>query len=145
MKLMMFALLVVLAGCKGDENSLKFLKGREWQLKSMQMDGKAVQNPAEVPVLQFSDSTAVYGSAGCNRFFGKYTADAKGNMTIQPGGSTMMFCPDMEFEDPYMKSLPQVKNFEITGQQLTLKGESGKLQLVYTVVADTTKSENSQR
>ncbi len=44
-----------------------------------------------------------------------------------------------------MKSLPQVKNFEITGQQLTLKGESGKLQLVYTVVADTTKSENSQR
>lgn len=138
MKLMMFALLVVMASCKDREDSLKLLKGHEWQLKAMHTDGKTVKNPEQLPVLLFSDSTAVYGSAGCNRFFGKYTADAQGNMTIRPGGSTMMFCPDMEFEDQYLKALPQVRNFAVTGQELTLKGEDGKLKLVYTLM-DTTK------
>lgn len=131
MKLMMFVLLVVLAGCKEKENPLARLRGGEWQLKTMQVDGKLVSNPAELPVLAFSDSSAMYGSAGCNRFFGKYTADAQGNMTLTPGGSTMMACPDMEFESRYLQILPQVKTFRISGQELTLEGEGKKLQLVY--------------
>ncbi|MDE6450930.1 MAG: META domain-containing protein [Odoribacter sp.] len=132
---MMFVLLVALAGCKEKENPLTRLKGGEWQLKTIQVDGKVVENPSELPVLVFSDSTAVYGSAGCNRFFGEYIADAQGNMTIKPSGSTMMACPDMEFEDCYLQVLPQIKKFQISGQELTLEGESEKLQLVYIPVA----------
>lgn len=131
MKWMMFVLLLVLAGCKDNEDALKLLKEREWQLKAMQMNGEAVTNPAELPVLFFSDSTAVYGTAGCNRFFGEYAADAEGNVTVQPGGATMMSCPDLEFEDKYLKALSQVKHFQIAGGKLTLKDAAGNLRLVY--------------
>lgn len=133
MKFMMFVLLIAVAGCKGKDQSLLLLKGQEWHLKTMHSDGKTVKNPEQLPVILFSDSTAVYGSAGCNRFFGEYTADDKGNITIRPGGATMMFCPDMEFEDQYLKALPQVKRFAVHGKELTLKGDNGKLQLVYTL------------
>lgn len=132
MKLMALALLVMMTGCKSGEKSLLSLKGHEWQLETMQKEGEIVKNPSQLPVLQFSDTTTVAGSAGCNRFFGGYTADAKGNLTIQPGGSTMMFCPDMEFEDQYLKALSQVKSFSADSEKLVLKSEDGKLQLTYT-------------
>lgn len=138
MKLMMFALLFILAGCKGKEDAVVLLRAQEWQLKSMTEKGKEVKNPEQLPTLLFSDSTAVYGSAGCNRFFGKYTADTNGKISIEPGGATMMYCPDMNFEDQYLKALPLVKKFAITNHELTLKSDDGQLQLVYTPV-DTTK------
>ena len=138
MKLMMFVLLAVLAGCKGKEDALELLRAHEWQLKSMTEKGEEVKNPQELPVLLFSDSTAVYGSAGCNRFFGKYAAETSGKISIEPGGSTMMFCPDMNFEDRYLKALSLIKQFAIANQELTLKSNDGQLQLVY-VPVDTTK------
>ncbi len=141
MKWMMLVLPLVLAGCKGNENALKLLKEREWQLKAMQMNGEAVTNPAELPVLLFSDSTAVYGSAGCNRFFGEYEADAEGNMTVHPGGATMMACPDLEFEDNYLKALSQVKHFQIAEGELTLKDDAGNWRLVYVLPESDKKQE----
>ncbi|MEI3153860.1 MAG: META domain-containing protein [Odoribacter sp.] len=98
MKWMTLVLLVMGAGCKEQDNSLALLRGQEWELKTMTESGKMVTNPQELPTLKFSDSTAVYGSAGCNRFFGTYTTGEKGKINIKPGGATMMFCPDMAFE-----------------------------------------------
>lgn len=138
MKLMLFVLLAVMAGCKSSDNSLDLLRSQEWQLKSMTADGKTVTNPRELPTLVFSDSTAIYGSAGCNRFFGKYSTGEKGTITINPGGSTMMYCPDMPFEDQYIKALPEIKTYTVTKQELTLSGADSKLKIVYTPV-DTTK------
>ena len=72
MKLMLLVLLVAVTGCKSSDNSLTLLRAKEWQLKSMTENGKEVKNPQQIPTLVFSDSSAVYGSAGCNRFFGTY-------------------------------------------------------------------------
>lgn len=138
MKLMMFALLVVLAGCKGKDDAIALLRAHEWQLKSMTEQGKEVTNPQQLPTLLFSDSTAVYGSAGCNRFFGKYTVERDGKISIQPGGATMMFCPDMNFEDQYLKALPLLNHFAVANQELTLKSKDGHLHLVY-IPVDTMK------
>lgn len=137
-KFMLFVLLAVMASCKSNENSLALLRGQEWQLKSMTANGKEVQNPQELPTLKFSDTTAVYGSAGCNRFFGTYTVGEKGMIAIKPGGATMMFCPDMAFEDQYLKALPQIKTYSITDKELILKGADESLKIVYNV-ADTMK------
>ena len=131
MKWMTLVLLVMGAGCKEQDNSLALLRGQEWELKTMTESGKMVTNPQELPTLKFSDSTAVYGSAGCNRFFGTYTTGEKGKINIKPGGATMMFCPDMAFEDQYLKALPQVQSFAVKGNKLTLKGADGKLQIIY--------------
>ena len=99
MKLMLLVLLVAVTGCKSSDNSLTLLRAKEWQLKSMTENGKEVKNPQQIPTLVFSDSSAVYGSAGCNRFFGTYEVGEKGKMTFKTGGATMMFCPDMPVED----------------------------------------------
>lgn len=138
MKLVLLGLLIMAAGCKSGDNSLVLLRAHEWQLKSMTENGNVVTNPQELPTLIFSDSTAIYGSAGCNRFFGTYTPGEKGMITIKPGGSTMMFCPDMAFEDQYLKALPQIQSYSIVNDELTLKGVEGKLQIVY-VPVDTTQ------
>ena len=88
MKLMLLVLLVAVTGCKSSDNSLTLLRAKEWQLKSMTENGKEVKNPQQIPTLVFSDSSAVYGSAGCNRFFGTYEVGEKGKMTyhdVLPG------------------------------------------------------------
>lgn len=138
MKLMVFIFLAVLAGCKSRDHELSVLQGQEWQLKSLTEAGETVNNPRELPTLVFSDSSRVYGSAGCNRFFGTYTADEKGQISITPGGATMMFCPDMAFEDQYLKALPKVKSFVVRKEELILKDAESNLQLVY-VPKDTTR------
>lgn len=137
MKWMMLIMLAVLAGCKG-KNNLNELRAQEWELKSMTVNDTLVKNPEQLPTLVFTDSTAIYGSAGCNRFFGTYTADATGSLKIMPGGATMMFCPDMDFEDRYLKSLSTVESYTVSNKELTLKDAAGRLSLVYGVV-DTTQ------
>ncbi|MEG0795227.1 MAG: META domain-containing protein [Odoribacter sp.] len=136
--LIMIALLVMFSGCKSMDNSLILLRAHEWELKSMTENNMVLTNPRQLPTLEFSDSTAVYGSAGCNRFFATYTVGEKGMITIKPGGSTMMFCPDMQFEDAYLKALNEVKNYTIKDNELQLKDDAGKLMIVYGVV-DTLK------
>lgn len=140
MKTMLMALVVAFTSCKSEDNSQALLKSHEWQLKSMTADGQAVANPEQLPVLAFDDSTRVAGSAGCNRFFGTYTVGEKGAITLVPGGSTMMYCPDMQFETEYLKALAQIAKFAVSAEKLTLKDAEGRLELLY-VPAPTTAAE----
>ena len=134
MKLMLLVLLVAVAGCKSSDNSLTLLRAKEWQLKSMTENGKEVKNPQQIPTLVFSDSSAVYGSAGCNRFFGTYEVGEKGKMTFKTGGATMMYCPDMDFENQYLQALPLIRKFAVDRQKLTMKSGDGQVELVYVPV-----------
>lgn len=137
MKFMILAIVLAVFGCKSGEKT-GAVTANEWELKSMTVKDSLIANPQQLPTLLFSDSTAVYGSAGCNRFFGTYTVDAKGMLTIKTGGSTMMYCPDMNFEDRYMKALNEIASFSIKAQELTLTDAAKGLVLVYQPV-DTTK------
>lgn len=133
MKWMWAALALAAAGCT-DNGAL--LKSQEWQLKTMVINGEVVKNPTELPVLQFSDSARIAGSAGCNRFFGKYVLDKKDGITITPGGSTMMYCPDQQFEDSYLKALPEVSHYQVSADELTLKDGEGNLSITYVPLKD---------
>lgn len=132
--LMMLTALVLLVGCKGKEEATELLKAHEWQLESMTEKNQQIKNPENVPTLIFADSSAVYGSAGCNRFFGKYTAEKDGKISIEPGGSTMMYCPDMDFENQYLQALPLIREFAVDERRLTIKSGDGQFELVYVPV-----------
>lgn len=136
---MIMMLLLAAVGCKNapKEQTAVALTGHEWELKSMTKADSVVKNPEQLPTLLFTDSTAVYGSAGCNRFFGTYGVEKGGKITIKPGGATMMYCPDMAFEDAYLKSLTEVKEYMIREKELKLTDGTGKLVLLYGLV-DTT-------
>ena len=137
MKFMILAVVLAAFGCKSGEKAEMDLTAQEWELKSMTKNDTVVVNPQELPTLVFKDST-VYGSAGCNRFFGTYKSDKKGALTIKTGGVTMMYCPDMSFEDRYLKALNEVSNYSIKEKELMMTDAKKKLVLVYQPV-DTTK------
>lgn len=128
MKMIRWMLLVALglAACKSNDKVR--LSGQEWELKKMEgMSGK----PERMPSLLFTDSTAVFGFAGCNRFFGTYAVENENKLRIHPEGATMMSCPDMAVEDRFLKELERVVYYSFQEGELQLKDSTGKVQLVF--------------
>lgn len=130
-KFMLLAVVLTAFGCKSGEKAETILTAQEWELKSMTEKGTVVANPKELPTLLFSDSSRISGSAGCNRFFGTYTIGEKDALSIATKGRTMMFCPDMNFEDRYMKALDEVASYSIKANELTLTNVAMQLVIVY--------------
>lgn len=62
-------------------------------------------------------------NAGCNGISGNYTIDGAGEITLEGGASTMMFCGDevMQRENNLKDFLITVDSFDYTGETLILK------------------------
>lgn len=131
MKWALFLLVLTMIGCKNKEYQVKLMQEKIWQLKNMKYEEKDVQVPEKLPELFFADSSACSGFAGCNRFFGKYEVDEQGNLSIQVSGTTMMTCPEIEFEDLYLKVLPKVKRYTMKEKELILEDEKKMFSLHY--------------
>lgn len=131
MKFMLLAIVLMAFGCKSGEKAETTLTAQEWVLKSMTEKGTVVANPQELPTLLFSDSSRIAGSAGCNRFFGTYTIGEKDALSIATKGMTMMFCPDMDFEDRYVKALNEIASYSIKAKELTLMNADKQLVMIY--------------
>jgi len=59
----------------------------------------------------------VAGRTNCNRFFGKY--ELKGQkLSFGNLGMTRMACPDMQYEDAFVKMLDEVDSYAIEGSEL---------------------------
>lgn len=139
MKKTVFLILSVIVlltyGCKEKANLLTL---NEWQLKEMKADNQEFKLPAEMPTLCFTDTTTVFGFTGCNRFFGTYTTESNNNISVNPVGSTMAFCPDMDFEQEFLKILPTLQVYAIDNNELTLSDKTKKYVLTF-VPRDTTQ------
>ena len=96
------ALLMMMAAC-GSAGQDKKLEGTTWKLAKMEA----------IP------AAAVAGRTNCNRFFGKYELKGK-ELELKNLGMTRMACPDMQYEDAFVKMLDEVDRFEIKGAELTL-------------------------
>ena len=80
----------------------------------------AVGKEADFFTLEFNAAdTMVAGRTNCNRFFGKYELKGK-ELELKNLGMTRMACPDMQYEDAFVKMLDEVDRFEIKGAELTL-------------------------
>ena len=115
------ALLLAMTACGGSQKKALPLEGTTWKLAKMEaIPAKAVDAEADFFTLQFSAAdTLVSGRTNCNRFFGKY--ELKGQkLEFENLGMTRMACPDMQYEDAFVKMLDEVDRFEIKGAELTL-------------------------
>ena len=57
------------------------------------------------------------GRTNCNRFFGRY--ELKGQkLEFENLGMTRMACPEMQYEDAFVKMLDEVDRYEIKGSEL---------------------------
>ena len=114
------ALLLAMTACGGSQKKALPLEGTTWKLAKMEaIPAKAVDAEADFFTLQFSAAdTLVSGRTNCNRFFGRYELKGK-KLEFENMGMTRMACPDMQYEDAFVKMLDDVDRFEIKGSELT--------------------------
>jgi len=100
------------------------LEGTEWRL--VELNGKAITKAAiprqRISITFEGAEKKVYGSAGCNSYFGTYELKAENWISCSKIASTRMACSEeqMTIEQAFLKMLELVDNYTINGNQLTL-------------------------
>lgn len=119
-----FALLGAMTACCGSQQCALPLEGTTWKLSSMEsIPADAIQAEADAFTLLFNAAdTLVTGRTNCNSFFGKYELK-EGKLEFGNLGMTRMACPEMEYEDAFVKMLDEVDGYEISGSSLKLLDE----------------------
>lgn len=115
------ALLVAMTACGGSQKKDLPLEGTTWKLSKMEaIPAKAVTAEADYFTLQFdATDTLVSGRTNCNRFFGKYELNGQ-KLEFENMGMTRMACPEMQYEDAFVKMLDEVDRYEIKDSVLKL-------------------------
>lgn len=115
------------SGKNGNLSSADDLKG-SWML--IEIDGVKVNlsdNNADNVSLSLGQSEGgLHGQSWCNTYFGSYTATA-GKVTIGDIGATRMACDQLMDEQNYFNILQKMSSFKISGNELTLSGDSHEL------------------
>lgn len=77
-----------------------------WVLKTLNgTDAKTIFEGA-IPSLEFNfDENQIYGSGGCNRYFGGFTLNEKNEFSAPQLGSTMMACFQNNAEPEFLQTL----------------------------------------
>ena len=102
------------------------LDGTAWTV--IEMNGEATPADAEA-TLDFAEGQ-VSGIAFCNRFFGPYEEDGT-TLSFGMLGSTMMACPDMEYEGEYLEALGTATGYRVEADYLVLTDADGNALLVF--------------
>eukprot|EP01083_Nonionella_stella_P069319 184732_1 len=84
------------------------LNGTQWTAVEISFDEDTSSDlqliPTEYPITLSFDSGRIYGSTGCNRYFGKYGQPSDDSFSTGRFGLTKKLCrPVMEQERSYMK------------------------------------------
>jgi heat shock protein HslJ len=110
------------------------LEDNLWYLSSYTNDAGdtiAAQTFDQDASIRFDDGQ-ISGNATCNRFFGSYSLNGDA-LTIQPGGSTLMACPE-EFtaqEQALLSALERVEGYAIADHTLQLQDAEGNVLLTF--------------
>jgi heat shock protein HslJ len=98
-----------------------------WRL--VQLGDELVDNPAgerAAHIILSSTSSAVGGSTGCNRLFGRYALE-NDLLKFDGLGGTKMFCEArMQLEQSFTNALLATLRWRISGRSLELLDETGK-------------------
>ncbi len=82
----------------------------------------------------FDEDGNLAGTAGCNNYSGAYQVNGE-LIEIELGPLTLMFCEEpggiMDQEEAYLQALGSVTSFQILGDVLVMKDESGQFQPLY--------------
>jgi len=129
------ALSMTLAGCTGETADgatrsppMGSLVGTDWTLRAFgTTNGDSAALASGEITLTFGRDSAFAGSAGCNRYFGRYDRSGRDSLVLGQVGSTMMACPEpaMEQEVRYLTALGKISKFAVTGDTLFLSDDVG--------------------
>ena len=106
------------------------LTGRTWQLASITGQTPAYQGvvpAAEQPLytIAFATDGTFVARADCNAIAGTYELDRGDGMTVVPGPSTLVACPDGSYGSLFAHALGTVTTWAISEADLTLTTSDG--------------------
>lgn len=110
------------------------LEGTAWSVTSYNNGREAVVGLLEgTEITLLFETDVLNGNAGCNSYFAGYVA-GDGNITVEPPGSTMMFCESpegiMEQESAYLIALQSATTFRIEGDQLWMRNADDAISVI---------------
>jgi heat shock protein HslJ len=101
------------------------LTGKTWQLTAITEVTPAFQGV--VPAADQANYTIVFNADGtfnakadCNMVAGTYTTTSSGGLTIVPGPSTLVACPEGSMGSQYVTGLGNAASYAIATDQLTI-------------------------
>ena len=108
------------------------LSGTTWNVTGVNNGKQAVVSVLQGSslTLSFARDGTVSGSAGCNRYSGKFTTDGE-KLTLRPLAFTRKMCPQppnlMEQETAFLRALQGAATARVEGDQLELRDAQGAL------------------
>jgi heat shock protein HslJ len=124
-KLTMIALAVgiaaILAACSGGSS----LTGKTWQLTAITEKVPAFQGVVPAAdqanyTIEFKSDGTFNAKADCNQTSGTYTTTGSGGLTIVPGPTTLVACPEGSLSSQYIAGLGNSASYAIASSQLTI-------------------------
>lgn len=119
-------LMLVVTGCKVSNETTTISAPGEWKLSKINGEPVFLSKPV---TLNFNPAgQKISGFAGCNQYFGNFSAD-KNSLKFSLLGSTKMYCDSMDTETKFLNALAQVNSFStedstlvmLTDQQVVLE------------------------
>ena len=123
------ALVAVAAGTGDGSARSSPLTGKVWVLTTLA--GKPPLQGTELTA-EFTSSGSVSGTAGCNRYGGKFTSSGQ-RLRISSLVSTQMACASgiMTQESAFLKALGATRAYAVNGATLTLRSTGGRALLTF--------------
>jgi heat shock protein HslJ len=111
------------------------LDGTAWTADTL---GPTPALPRPRPSMRF-EAGALSGSDGCNRYAGTYRDGGDGALTVAPGRSTMMACPEpvMAQARAFLETLAATRAYTVDGTRLVLRDGAGAPLATFTRQATT--------
>lgn len=118
---------VALAACSGSSSSLT---GKTWQLTTLTervahfLGGVPEADQANYTI-EFKSDGNYQAKADCNQTSGTYTTTSDGGLTIEPGPTTLVACPEGSLSDQYIQGLTIASSYAIVDGELTITLKDG--------------------
>ena len=99
------------------------LTGKTWQWSGGTTSNPTSQHVVPDPenyTITFNEDDTFNAKADCNQVSGAYSAGSDGAMTITPGPSTLVACPDGSQGDLFVAQLTAAASWKIEGTTLTI-------------------------
>lgn len=131
------ALLLAMTACGGAKKQAVSLEGTQWKLEKMAgIPAASINKEADFFTLTFNRAdTMVAGRTNCNRFFGRYELSGQ-KLEMKNLGMTRMACPEMQYEDAFVKMLDEVDTYAIDGHKLKLYDDQKEIATFKAVPAE---------
>ena len=118
---------IALAACSGSSSSLT---GKTWLLTALThrvANGLGVLPEADQAnyTIEFKSDGNYQAKADCNQTSGTHTTTSDGGLTIQPGPTTLVACPQGSLSDEYVQGLANASSYAIADGKLTISLKDG--------------------